>query len=83
MKRAGIRAYLRAAFSYIADELRRQYSLGYYPRQVAQPGERRNIKVRLWERRHLAYIVRGHAASRRDACAPRPLVRVALVLAMR
>jgi VWFA-related protein len=40
-------SYLRAAFSYIAEELRRQYSLGYYPRQVAQPGERRSIKVRV------------------------------------
>jgi VWFA-related protein len=40
-------SYLRAAFSYIAEELRRQYSLGYYPRQMAQPGERRSIKVRV------------------------------------
>jgi Ca-activated chloride channel homolog len=40
-------SYLRAAFNYIAEELRRQYSLGYYPRQMAQPGERRNIKVRV------------------------------------
>jgi VWFA-related protein len=40
-------SYLRAAFSYIAEELRRQYSLGYYPRQSAQPGERRHIRVRL------------------------------------
>lgn len=38
---------LRAAFSYIAEELRRQYTLGYYPRQAAQPGERRRIKVRV------------------------------------
>lgn len=40
-------SYLRAAFSDIAEELRRQYSLGYYPRQMAQPGERRGIKVRV------------------------------------
>ncbi|HKS29870.1 MAG TPA: VWA domain-containing protein [Pyrinomonadaceae bacterium] len=38
---------LRAAFSYIAEELRRQYTLGYYPRQGAQPGERRRISVRV------------------------------------
>lgn len=36
---------LRAAFSYIAEELRRQYTLGYYPKQAAQPGERRRIRV--------------------------------------
>lgn len=39
--------YLRDAFSYIAEELRRQYSLGYYPKQPAQPGERRHIRVRV------------------------------------
>jgi Ca-activated chloride channel homolog len=39
--------YLRAAFSYIAEELRRQYTLGYYPTQMAQPGERRRLRVRL------------------------------------
>jgi VWFA-related protein len=38
---------LRAAFSYIAEELRRQYTLGYYPAQAAQPGERRRISVRV------------------------------------
>lgn len=40
-------SYLRAAFSYIAEELRRQYSLGYYPKQTAQAGERRRIRVRV------------------------------------
>lgn len=34
------------AFSAITDELGRQYSLGYYPKGQAQPGERRDIKVR-------------------------------------
>jgi VWFA-related protein len=40
-------SYLRAAFSFIAEELRRQYSLGYYPKKSAQPGERRHLRVRL------------------------------------
>ena len=40
-------SYLRAAFNYIAEELRRQYSLGYYPKQSARAGERRLIRVRL------------------------------------
>jgi VWFA-related protein len=40
-------SYLRAAFTFIAEELRRQYSLGYYPQQSAQAGERRHIRVRL------------------------------------
>ena len=35
------------AFSAITDELGRQYSLGYYPKGQVQPGERRDIKVRM------------------------------------
>lgn len=38
---------LDAAFSGIAEELRRQYSLGYYPEKAGTPGERRQIKVRV------------------------------------
>jgi Ca-activated chloride channel family protein len=36
-----------AAFSGIAEELRRQYSIGYYPAQIGQTGERRQIKIRV------------------------------------
>lgn len=35
------------AFSQIAEELRRQYSLGYYPKPPGQAGQRRQIKVRV------------------------------------
>ena len=52
--RTGARSYqadttlnLSAAFANIADELRRQYSLGYYPKTQAQAGQRRQIKVRV------------------------------------
>ena len=39
-------AQLSEAFSRIAEELRRQYSLGYYPRTATvENGERRQIKV--------------------------------------
>jgi len=34
------------AFAKVAEELRRQYSVGYYPKRPGQPGERRQIKVR-------------------------------------
>lgn len=40
-------ANLNAAFSGIAEELRRQYSVGYYPEVVGQPGERRQIRIRV------------------------------------
>jgi Ca-activated chloride channel family protein len=35
------------AFAVIAEELRRQYSLGYYPKSQAQAGQRRQIRVRV------------------------------------
>ena len=38
---------LALAFQSVAEELRRQYSLGYYPANTPHPGERRNIKVRV------------------------------------
>ncbi len=38
---------LEAAFSAIAEELRRQYSLGYYPEVVGAKGERKAIRVRV------------------------------------
>ncbi|MBV9242274.1 MAG: VWA domain-containing protein [Acidobacteria bacterium] len=36
-----------AAFQGIAEELRRQYSIGYYPAATGQAGERRQIKIRV------------------------------------
>src|SRR5215203_4500588 len=34
------------AFANVAEELRRQYSVGYYPKRPPQAGQRRQIKVR-------------------------------------
>jgi Ca-activated chloride channel homolog len=52
--RTGARLYqadttqnLASAFGSVAEELRRQYSLGYYPKRSAQAGERRSIRVRV------------------------------------
>ena len=38
---------LTRSFAQIAEELRRQYSLGYYPKGQAQAGQRKQIKVRV------------------------------------
>jgi len=38
---------LTAAFESIAEELRRQYSVGYYPATAGNTGERRQIRVRV------------------------------------
>lgn len=59
---------LDAAFSGIAEELRRQYSLGYYPEKVGEVGERKQIKVRVMRpnlvvRAKNSYIV-GQKANR-------------------
>lgn len=37
---------INAAFSGIAEELRQQYSVGYYPEKVGENGQRKQIKVR-------------------------------------
>jgi hypothetical protein len=37
---------MSAAFANVAEELRRQYSIGYYPKRAPQAGQRRMIKVR-------------------------------------
>jgi VWFA-related protein len=53
-ERTGARSYradsmqnLAYAFGNIADELRRQYTLGYYPKSQAQAGQRRQIRVKV------------------------------------
>ncbi len=55
---------LDAAFRSIAEELRRQYSLGYYPEAVGERGERKQIRVRVMRpnlvvRTKRSYIVGG------------------------
>jgi len=52
--RTGARLYqadstqnLSYAFQNVAEELRRQYSVGYYPKSPAQAGQRRSIRVRV------------------------------------
>lgn len=53
-ERTGARRYradntqnLEQSFSLVAEELRRQYGIGYYPQTAAQTGERRQVKVRV------------------------------------
>ncbi len=38
---------LDAAFAGIAEELRQQYQIGYYPQDVGQKGDRKSIRVRV------------------------------------
>ena len=61
---------LDAAFSGIAEELRRQYSLGYYPDKVGNPGDRKQIRIRVMRpgvvvRAKNSYIVGQHTSAGR------------------
>ncbi|HEY0429745.1 MAG TPA: VWA domain-containing protein [Pyrinomonadaceae bacterium] len=38
---------LKGTFEAIAEELRRQYNIGYYPQEVGQSGQRKQIRVRV------------------------------------
>ena len=62
-------SYLRGAFNDIAEELRRQYSLGYYPKKVARIGERRSIKVQV---NRPEVVVRARGSYIYQAPAPTP-----------
>lgn len=59
---------LTTAFESIADELRRQYTIGYYPSKTGEAGERRQIKVRINRpkliiRTRDSYVVGGGTAN--------------------
>ena len=59
---------LEAAFSGIAEELRRQYSLGYYPDNVGKVGDRKQIRIRVMRpdvvvRAKNSYIVGNHGTT--------------------
>ncbi len=66
-------SYLRGAFNDIAEELRRQYSLGYYPKQKTQTGERRRIKVSV-NRSDVAVRARGSYIYNPSAAASRATI---------
>lgn len=72
------------AFRLVAEELRRQYSLGYYPKAAAQSGQRRQIRVRVNQpglivRARDSYISTGApgtaAAQDDDDAQQRPILR--------
>ena len=62
---------LARAFALVAEELRRQYSLGYYPKNTAQAGQRRQIKVRVNNRPNLVVRARDSYISNPSSNAAR------------
>jgi VWFA-related protein len=88
-ERTGARSYqadsvqnLGSAFAQIAEELRRQYSLGYYPKHPAQAGERRQVTVRVNQpnlavRTRDSYVFNPSGNSTEDTAAQRsaPVLR--------
>ena len=68
---------LASAFANIAEELRRQYSLGYYPKTPAQAGQRRQIRVRVNQpnlavRTRDSYVFNPSGTITEDTAAQRP-----------
>ena len=66
---------LETSFAGIAEELRRQYSVGYYAEKAGQPGERKRIKIQVARpnvvtRSKTSYIVHDKSE---DNAQPRPL----------
>lgn len=67
---------LRATFESIAEELRRQYNIGYYPSESGHAGQRKQIKVRvnrpnLVVRARDSYIVGSNEKTQTNASAPK------------
>ena len=59
-----INTNLEAAFKGVAEELRRQYAVGYYPDDTGKAGDRRKIKVEVTRpgavvRSKTAYVIKG------------------------
>jgi VWFA-related protein len=59
---------LALAFANVAEELRRQYSIGYYPKNPPQAGQRRQIRVRVNQpdlavRARESYVFNGQAST--------------------
>lgn len=68
---------LAYAFGNIAEELRRQYSLGFYPKRPPQQGQRRQIRVRVNQpnlavRARDSYIFNGAGSASQDKTAQKP-----------
>ena len=55
--RAGNINEIKQSFAGVADELRRQYVIGYYPKEPAHSGQERKIKVKV-DRKHVAVRAR-------------------------
>lgn len=88
-ERTGARQYqadstgnLSYAFANVAEELRRQYSLGYYPKRPPQPGQRRQLRVRVNQpnlavRTRESYVFGANGTVTQDAAAQKsaPVLR--------
>jgi Ca-activated chloride channel homolog len=77
--RADSLSNMSSAFANVAEELRRQYSIGYYPKRSPQAGQRRMIRVRarqpnLAVRARDSYIFNPSGATADNAAQSKPPV---------
>ncbi len=67
---------LNQAFSMIAEELRHQYALGYYPTNAAKDGTYRSVKVRVSQTGWVVRSKEGYRAGGKAAGTPqRPIMK--------
>ncbi|MCM3903447.1 MAG: VWA domain-containing protein [Pyrinomonadaceae bacterium] len=68
---------LASAFATVAEELRRQYSLGFYPKRPPQQGQRRQVRVRVNQpnlavRARDSYVFSGPRSAGQGSTAQKP-----------
>jgi Ca-activated chloride channel family protein len=67
---------LETAFKGVAEELRRQYSIGYYASETGKPGDRKKIKIQVTHppkavvRAKTNYVVKGSGSAKTSAASP-------------
>lgn len=65
---------LDAAFSGIAEELRRQYSVGYYPENAGQPGQRKQVSVRVKQTNAVVRAKNSYIVGEKGSVAQQPRI---------
>jgi len=61
---------LEASFAGVAEELRRQYSIGYYPTKEGQPGDHRSVKIKVTVPKAVVRAKSGYVIKRTQSRKP-------------
>lgn len=64
---------LEASFAGVAEELRRQYSIGYYPENPGKAGERRSVKIKVTKPNAVVRAKSGYVIRQLQSWKPREI----------